>query len=238
MRTLLFACCCALASTSVLAQPRPEWAPLFNGKDLSGWTNINTDPDTWSFKDGKVITTGKPLGVMCSDRMYENFVMHVEWMHTEPGGNSGVFIWSAANPSPEGRLPDGLEVQMLELDWPKLHVRDGVTPTDDYVHGELFGVGGVQIIPDNPRGPRSKSIEKRALGRGNWNTYDLVAIDGVAKLSVNGKFVNGIRNSSRRKGYLCMEAEGAEIHFRNMWIMELPPSVTPPDMVAPERVKR
>ena len=101
----------------------------------------------------------------------------------------------------------------------------------------LLGWVVVQIIPDNPRGPRSKSIEKRALGRGNWNTYDLVAVDGVAKLSVNGKFVNGIRHSSRRKGYLCLEAEGAEIHFRNMYLMELPPGVTTPDMIAPERAR-
>ena len=235
MRSLLFACCCALVPLVASAQPRPEWVPLFNGKDLSGWTNINTAPDTWMVKNGMLMTTGKPIGVMCSDRMYENFVLHIEWMHTEPGGNSGVFIWSAAVPSPEGRLPDGLEVQMLDLDWPKLHVRDGVTPTDDYVHGELFGVGGVQIIADNPRGPRSKSIEKRVLGIENWNVYDLVAVDGVAKLSVNGKYVNGIRNSSRRKGYLCMEAEGAAIQWRNAFIMELPPGVTTPDMIAPER---
>ncbi len=238
MRTLPLACCLTFVlATAAAAQPRPEWTPLFNGKDLSGWTNINTDPDTWKVKDGLVITTGKPLGVMCSDRMYENFVLHVEWMHLEPGGNSGMFIWSAANPSERTRLPDGLEVQMLELDWPKLNVRNGVMPTDDYVHGELFGVGGVQIEPDNPRGPRSKSIEKRALGRGNWNTYDLVAVDGVAKLSVNGKFVNGISKSSRRKGYLCMEAEGAEIHFRNLWIMELPGGVTTPEQIAPERAR-
>ncbi len=126
MRTLLLACCCALVTAGASAQSRPEWKPLFNGTDLSGWTNINTDPDTWSVRDGLLVTTGKPLGVMCSDRMYENFVLHIEWMHQEPGGNSGVFIWSAANPSPQGRLPDGLEVQMLELDWPKLHVKDGV----------------------------------------------------------------------------------------------------------------
>ncbi len=237
MRRFLLTCCCILAPIVAAAQARPEWTPLFNGKDLSGWTNINTAPDTWMVKDGMLMTTGKPIGVMCSDKMYENFLLHIEWMHHEAGGNSGVFIWSAANPSAEGRLPDGLEVQMLELDWPKLHVRDGVMPTDDYVHGELFGVGGVQIIPDNPRGPRSKSSEKRALGRGNWNTYDLVAVDGVAKLSVNGKYVNGIRNSSRRKGYLCMEAEGAPIQWRNAYVMELPPGVTTPDMIAPARTQ-
>ena len=174
--------------------------------------------------------------VMCSDRMYENFVLHVEWMHQEPGGNSGVFIWSAANPSERTRLPDGLEVQMLELDWPKLHVRDGVMPTDDYVHGELFGVGGVQIIPDNPRGPRSKSIEKRALGRGNWNTYDLVAVDGVAKLSVNGKFVNGIPPTRRGARATCAwKPRAPRFTSRNMYLMELPPGVTTPDMIALER---
>ncbi len=238
MRALLVASICLLVPLAAGAQPRPDWAPLFNGKDFTGWTNINTAPDTWSIRDGMVVTTGKPLGVLCSDRMYENFVLHVEWMHLEPGGNSGMFIWSAARADEEDRLPDGLEVQMLELDWPKLNARNGVTPTDDYVHGELFGVGGVKIVPDNPRGSRSKSIEKRAIGRGKWNTYDLVAVDGVAKLSVNGKFVNGISQSSRRKGYICMEAEGAEIHFRNLWIMELPGGVTTPDQVAPEREVR
>jgi hypothetical protein len=95
-------------------------------------------------------------------------------------------------------------------------------------------VGGVTIDPDNPRGVRSKSIENRVLGTGEWNTYDVVAVDGVVKLAVNGKFVNGIRHSTQRKGYLCLEAEGSEIHFRNIRILELPPGVTTPDQIAPE----
>jgi len=65
-------------------------------------------------------------------------------------------------------------------------------------------------------------------------TYDIVAVDGVIKLSVNGKFVNGIRGASQKKGYLCLESEGAEIRFRNIKIMELPPGVTAPAQVAPE----
>jgi hypothetical protein len=55
----------------------------------------------------------------------------------------------------------------------------------------------------------------------------------VVKLAVNGKFVNGVSRSSRRKGYLCLESEGAEIHFRNIRILELPPGVTTPEQVAP-----
>ena len=58
-------------------------------------------------------------------------------------------------------------------------------------------------------------------------------MDGVVKLSVNGKFVNGIRNSQYKKGYLCLESEGAEIHFRNLKIMELPGGVISPEEIAP-----
>ena len=216
------------------ADPVPAWRDLFNGKDLAGWINVNTAEDTWSVKDGELICSGRPIGVMRSDRQYENFILHVEWMHTEPGGNSGVFVWSDAKPGEKNRLPNGVEVQMLELDWPKLHIRDGKEPPIAYVHGELFGVGGVKTIPDTARGPRSVSIENRCLGRGNWNTYDVVAVDGTIKLSVNGKMVNGIRGSTQKKGYLCLESEGAKIHFRNIKIMELPPGVTSAEQTAPE----
>jgi hypothetical protein len=227
-------CVWVLACGTAWAQPPAQFQNLFNGKDLSGWVNINTDPDTWAWRDGMVVSTGKPIGVMCSAQMYENFVLHVEWRHMVAGGNSGVFLWSAANPG-ANRLPDGLEVQMLDLEWVKLNARDGVEPPIAYVHGELFGVGGVKIVPENPRGERSKAVENRVLGKGQWNTYDVVAVDGVVKLSVNGKFVNGISQSTRRKGYLCLEAEGSEIHFRNVRLLELPPGVTTPEQIAPAR---
>lgn len=220
--------------SQIRSTPIPEFRALFDGKDLNAWINVNTAADTFRIKDGVLVCSGHPIGVMRSAKQYENFVLHIEWMHIEPGGNSGVFVWSAARPNPESRLPDGIEVQMLELDWPKLHKQNGQIPPVAYVHGELFGVGGVKVVPDNPRGERSKSVENRCKGRGEWNTYDVVAVDGVIKLSVNGKFVNGISHSTQRKGYLCLESEGAEIHFRNIKILELPPGVTTPNQVAPE----
>jgi len=216
------------------ADPAPEFRDLFNGRDLTEWVNVNTDPDTWKVRDGLLICSGKPIGVMRTAKQYENFVLHIEWMHMEAGGNSGMFAWSDARPNPTSRLPNGVEIQMLELEWPRLHIRDGVTPPVAYVHGELFGVNGVRIVPENPRGERSMSIENRCKGRGEWNSYDVVAVDGAIKLSVNGKFVNGIRGATQKKGYLCLESEGAEIHFRNLKIMELPPGVTAPEQAAPE----
>jgi len=222
-------------SLMAAAQSAPEFRELFNGKDLTGWVNINTNPDTWKFRDGLLICSGRPIGVLCSEKQYENFMLHIEWMHMEAGGNSGVFVWSDARPGEQNRLPNGVEVQMLELEWPNLNTRNGVTPPVAYVHGELFGVGGVKTTPDNPRGERSMSIENRALGKGQWNTYDVVAVDGVIKLAVNGKFVNGISRSTQKKGYFCLESEGGEIHFRNIRVLELPPGVTTAEQTAPER---
>jgi len=228
----LFSCICIQG----YAQP----STLKFGKELSSvhiaskskkksvpieWVNVNTAPDTWSLLKKELICTGRPIGVMRSKYQYENFLLHVEWKHIEPGGNSGVFIWSDAVPGEQNRLPNGVEVQMLELDWVKLNTKDGVEPPIAYVHGELFGVGGVETIPDNPRGTRSKSIENRCKGRGEWNTYDVVCVDGVVKLSVNGKFVNGLARASQKRGYLCLESEGAEIHFRNFTLVELPTGI-------------
>ena len=212
----------------------PEFRDLFNGKDLTGWVNVNTVEDTWKVENGMIVCSGKPIGVMRTVKQYENFVLHVEWMHTEPGGNSGMFLWSGPRANPGSPFPDGVEVQMLELEWPELHKRDGKTPPLAYVHGELFGVGKLKTTPDNPRGERSMSVENRCRGRGEWNTYDVVAVDGVMKLSVNGKFVNGISRATQKKGYICLESEGAKINFRNLRIMELPPGVTSPEQSAPE----
>jgi hypothetical protein len=198
------------------------------------WKNVNTSPDTWHVEKDILVCSGKPIGVMRSEKQYENFILHIEWMHVEPGGNSGTFVWSNANPPEDTRLPDGVEVQMLELDWINLNKKDGVTPPEAYVHGELFGVGGVVTVPDNPRGTRSKSVENRCKGKGEWNIYDVVCVDGVIKLSVNGKFVNGISKSSHKKGYICLESEGAEIHFRNIKIIELPSGVISAEQIAPE----
>ena len=215
------------------AEP-PQFRDLFNGKDLSGWVNVNTAEDTWSVRDGTLVCSGRPIGVMRTERQYENFILQIEWKHMEAGGNSGVFMWSEGTVPTGRRLPKGLEVQMLELDWVKLHRRrDGSLPPIAYVHGEVFGAGGLQTVPDNPRGTRSKSIENRCKGKGQWNKYIVVCVDGVVKLSVNGKFVNGISKASVKKGYICLESEGAEIHFRNIRIMELPPGITSAEQTAP-----
>ena len=95
-----------------------------NEKSIN-WINVNTEQDTWYTEKELLICKGIPIGVMRSEKQYENFILQIEWRHMESGGNSGVFVWSDANPDPKSRLPGGVEVQMLELDWVKLNKRDG-----------------------------------------------------------------------------------------------------------------
>lgn len=238
--TLILVGWLSLGTSAVMAQDDSSsdelgFRNLFNGKDLTGWVDVNTSEDTWSVRDGLLVCSGKPIGVMRTDRQYENFVLQIEWRHMEAGGNSGIFLWCDAKPQPRSRLPKGMEVQMLELDWVNQHKRkDGSLPPIAYVQGELFGAGGMTATPENPRGKRSKSVEHRCKGKGEWNKYVVVAVDGNVKLSINGKFVNGIRDASYKKGYLCLESEGKEIHFRNIKIMELPPGQANASNTAPK----
>ena len=224
----------AVAAAAAQAEPAAGWVDLFNGRDLTGWVDVNTSPQTWKVRDGLLICSGQPIGVMRSEKMYENFLLHIEWRHMEPGGNSGVFIWSEGVPAPGRPLPKGMEVQMLELQYPLLNrEKDGAPRHPGYVSGELFGANGLEAVPDNPRGRRSMSWEMRCKGAGEWNTYDVVAVDGVVKLAINGKFVNGVSQATVRKGYFCLESEGAEIHFRNIRLLELPGGRATPEQTAP-----
>jgi hypothetical protein len=212
-----------------------EFKPLFNGKDLSGFVDVNTSKETWRVEDGILICTGHPIGVIRTKKQYENFILEIEWRHMEPGGNSGVFVWADGTPYKDNPFPTGMEVQMLG---PEVYeIRNYTEEYTYYAHGQLFPVMGLEgTIPDNPfkRIPsRSDPLEARVKGRGEWNTYIIVCVDGTIKLSVNGKFVNGIRSLNRKKGYICPESEGYEVHFRSMNIMELPSGVITSDQVAP-----
>jgi hypothetical protein len=199
--------------------------PLFNGKDLTGWVQVNCAPETFSVRDGMIVTTGIPTGVLRTDRQYENFILELEWKHIKEKGNSGLFVWSDALPAPGVPFTRAIEVQVL----------DGLNTPDYTSHGDLFSIHGATLKPDRPHPKgweRCLPSEHRARPAGQWNHYRVEANDGVLKLAVNGKVVSGASRCSPRKGYLCLEAEGSECHFRNLRIKELSSTNPRPEEVA------
>lgn len=205
----------------VAPAPEPDadgFVPLFNGKDLAGWVPVNVAPDTFTVKDGLIVCTGLPTGVMRTEKMYENFVVELEWRHLRPGGNSGFFIFSDATTARGVPFSRGLEIQIL----------DGKTPEDRRytTQGDVFPIHGATARPDHPGkfGMRSYPTEDRTKPSPEWNHYRIESRDGVVTLAVNGKVVNSTREVSPRRGYLCLESEGGLVHFRNLRIRELPPA--------------
>lgn len=222
-----------LAGTSSLfAADEEGFVPLFNGRDLTGWTPVNVAADTFSVKDGMIIDTGVPTGLMRTTRMYENFILEVDWRHLKSGGNSGVFTWSDGLPGAGGPFPRGIEVQILDPGYGKLHKGENEWFT---THGDLFPVRGALMTPTgriSKPGQRSFPIEDRTKPSPEWNHYRLVANRGELRLSVNGKEVTVGKDCVPRKGFLCLEAEGSEVHFKNFRIKELPSANPTPDQVA------
>jgi hypothetical protein len=214
-----------LVSAGLAAEP--QWRPLFNGKDLSGWVPVQVAPNTFTVRDGIIVSTGVPTGVMRTDRQYENFELELEWKHIVPQGNAGVFVWSYPITAVGQPFTRAIEVQVL----------DGRNSESYTSHGDVFSIHGARMKPDrpHPRGSeRCLPSEFRCKPAGEWNHYRVVCNNGVVKLSVNGKEVSGGSQCTPRKGYICLEAEGTECHFRNIRIKELPSTNAKQEETAPE----
>jgi hypothetical protein len=205
-----------------------DFVPMFNGRDFAGWTNVNCAPETWTMRNGMIISTGIPTGVLRTTRMYENFIVELEWRHMVAGGNAGFFIYSAPITAVGQPFTKGMEFQIIDRDHPQ-----GIATR----HGDVFAIHGATFVPDKPHPEgwmRSLPGEKRVKPQGEWNHYRIESRDGVVTLAVNGKVVSGGSNCVPRKGYICLESEGSECHFRNVRIREMPSSNPPAEHIAEE----
>jgi hypothetical protein len=74
--------------------PGEDWIVLFNGKDLTGWTNIGQEK--WTVEDGTLhgIATTQAYGYLQTEKSYKDFELSLRFK-CEGDGNSGVFyhVW-------------------------------------------------------------------------------------------------------------------------------------------------
>jgi Domain of Unknown Function (DUF1080) len=218
-------------STQVRAQDADGFVPLFNGKDLTGWRPVNVAADTFAVRGGMIVTTGVPTGFMATERQYENFIIELDWRHMKEGGNSGLFIWGEGLPAPGVPYAKGIEVQVLDLGYEK---NKGAWEWFTS-HGDIFPIWGATmtaVAPTAKSGVRSFPSEKRVKPSPEWNHYRVECNNGEIRLSVNGKEVTVGKDCVPRKGYICLESEGSECHFKNIRIKELPSTGATPEQTA------
>jgi hypothetical protein len=208
----------------------PGWKALGE----QDFVNVNCDTDTWSFKDGMISCTGKPTGVMRMKEPVTNFELVVQWRHLKPGGNSGVFVWASEDSikalearSHNKRLPDGIEVQILDHAFRDNYIQKTGKSRDLFfsTNGDVFPTGAAKLTPFQPTSPNgSRSFPRKELskGAGQWSHYYIRGINGEVRLWVNGEEVAGGTGATPPHGYLCLESEGSPIEFKNLRIRLLP----------------
>ena len=150
---------------------------LFDGKSLTGWSNVNGSANTWRAEDGMIRCTGKPICVLRTTRRYENFVLELEWRHLQPKGNAGVFVWSDPLTAVGQPFTRAIECQVLDG-------QEGSWFTSD---GDVFPIHGAVMTPIHGRdGDRAFPTSKRSRPSPRWNHYRITCIDGAISLAVNG----------------------------------------------------
>lgn len=204
----------------------PGWRDL----DAADFENVNGEADTWTWRNGTVHCTGKPVGVLRTKQPVANFELAAEWRHLSVAGNSGIFVWvppQALENLPAGKLPaGGIEVQALDHGYTEQYERKtGKKATWFRTDGDVFAVGASKMQPFppvSPDGRRSFPSARHSRGSPDWNHYYVRAVNGEVRLWVNGHEVSGGSGCVPDTGFLCLESEGAPVEFRRLRLRELP----------------
>ena len=183
---------------------------LFNGENLEGWTFHLEDggkmADVWRVEDGILICKGNPIGYLRTEDDYESFILKLQWRFdpvTRKAGNSGVLFRMTGE---DKVWPRSIEAQLMS----------GRA-------GDFWNIGDVPMntAPERTRGRNTKHRFANENPVGEWNRYEIIVDGGDVTLMVNGQVLNHAWDCEVIPGKICLQSEGAEIHFRDIRINSL-----------------
>ena len=152
MKTLASLFLGALALYVTAAEPTaPSGQSLFNGKDLTGWTNVNKS--VFAVTNGNLqLVTG--MGWLRSEKDYGDFVLELEYRPLVADYDSGIFIRCGAEGQP----------------WPK----DGWQVNLRYnALGALVRGYKAMVPAETPKLPVNQWVKVRIECRGKHVTLDM-----------------------------------------------------------------
>ncbi len=181
---------------------------LFNGNDLSNWVFYLKDPavepaSVFTVQNGVIHITGDPFGYMRTKDIYSDYQLHVEWRYPGELSNSGVFV--------HAQTPDTIWLKCFEC-----QLKAGSA-------GDFVCMNGTKMneMKNNSRvvAKMAASSEKPA---GEWNAMEVICKSNTIEVSVNGTPQNKATGISDSKGHICIQSEGKDIEFRNVYLTKLP----------------
>jgi len=194
------------------AEAADGFAPLFNGRDLEGWTG---DTKGYAAESGKIVIHPElGSGNLYTVREYADFVLRFEFKLT-PAANNGLGIRA---PLEGDAAYAGMEIQILEDGSP---VYWGLKPYQ--YHGSIYGVVPARRGALKPIGEWNAE-EVTVRGRSvtivvNGTTVVDADIDAAAAGgTVDGRDHPGLKRESGCIGFL---GHGSVVEFRNIRLKEL-----------------
>jgi hypothetical protein len=191
----------------------PGFKPLFNGKDLTGWTLVSKSGDGYKVENGTIVCPENGGGNLLTDEEFSDFVLRFEFKLT-PGGNNGIGIRA---PLAGDIAYSGMEIQVLDHDNEKY--KGVLKPTQR--HGSIY-----DVFP---------AIPEALKPVGQWNQEEITARGSKIKVVLNGKTLvdadvstvtdpevlkkhPGLQRKSGRIGFL---GHNSRVEFRNIAIKRL-----------------
>ncbi|MBN1143623.1 MAG: DUF1080 domain-containing protein [Bacteroidales bacterium] len=202
-----------LLSSSLSGQQIRECAPvlntsLFNGRDLNSWVffikDQPVDPSSvFMVKDAAIRITGNPFGYMRTREQFADYKLHLEWRWPIEATNSGVFIHAQ---EPDAQWPQCIEVQLKAGD-----------------AGDFICVAGASMNERTDENNRiiRKMNESNELPVGGWNTMEVICRGNTIEVYINGTLQNKGTGLTVAKGSICLQSEGKDIEFRNIYLTRL-----------------
>jgi hypothetical protein len=181
---------------------------LFNGKDLADWVfklkDPSVDPTTvFKVQNSVIHIKGDPFGYMRTKNSYSDYKLHVEWRWPVEASNSGVFV--------QAQTPDTIWLRTIECQL-------GAGNAGDFVC-----MNGATM---NERQGNSRMVKKMAASSekavGEWNTMEVTCKANTIEVNVNGILQNKATGITDSKGYICLQSEGKDVEFRNVFLTKLP----------------
>lgn len=183
---------------------RTETIKLFNGSNLSNWAfhlrDQSVDPSTvFTVQNGVINIKGDPFGYMRTKEAYSDYVLNLEYRWPEEATNSGVFV--------HAQLPDTIWLRTFECQLKAGNAGDFVC-----MNGAAMNEKKGNSIVVAKMAPSS---EKPA---GEWNTMVVTCKADTIEVVVNGVLQNRATGISESKGHICLQSEGKNIEFKNVYI--------------------